>query len=286
MNALKEGRASRTASRVAFRRAAHQVLDAPLVFSDPLALRILSRDAVDALRQHPHRVGNGRYDKMMRAFLVVRSRIADDVITAQIAKGVRQVVILGAGLDTFAYRHGIADVRVFEIDHPATQAWKRRRLADAGIAIPETLTFVPVDFAERNLRDALSSSGVDFGAATVFSWLGVSMYLEAAAVWTTLCDVAAATAPGGGVVFDYVVPAPQLDWRSRIGLWLLERRVRRAGEPFRSFLDPGALTRGMHELGFSTIEDLDGAALNARYFARRADGLRVGSAGHVMVALR
>jgi methyltransferase (TIGR00027 family) len=283
---LQGGRASRTASGVATRRAAHQVLDTPLVFDDPLALRIIGADAAQRIRQHPQQYDRGRLSKYLRAFLAVRSRIAEDVIAEAVGRGTRQVVVLGAGLDTFAYRHPHANVRVFEVDHPATQAWKRARLIDAAIAVPDGVVFVPVDFTHQNLRQSLLAAGVDPAQPAIFSWLGVTPYLEAGAVWQTLKDIAEFSAAGGGVIFDYAIPPSSVGLLSRALVWWFTRRLAKAGEPFRSYFEPAALSRNLASIGFTDVTDLGRTELNRRYFAGRADGLRVGGLGRVMIARR
>ena len=139
---MKPNTASRTAQRVALRRAAHQLLDDPLVFTDPLALLIIGADERAALAADPRAYDARRWDRSLRAFIAARSRLVEDELADAVAAGVRQYVVLGAGFDTFAYRNPFPELRVFEVDHPDTQAVKRRRLADAGIEIPASLTFV------------------------------------------------------------------------------------------------------------------------------------------------
>ena len=255
---------SRTAERVALRRAEHQVLDHPKVFDDPLAVAISG--ATESPPETP-------FDRLLRAFVAVRSRYAEDQLASAIGRGVRQYVVLGAGLDTYAYR-AAPGVRVFEVDHPATQAWKRSRLAEAGIAIPESMTFVPVDFERQSLADELARAGFDTNRPAFFSWLGVIMYLTLEAATETLRFIAARPA-GSGVTFDYPT-----------GTWApLARRVARVGEPFRLFFDPADLARLLDGLGFSRIEDLNSEEINARYFRDRADGLQVaGDRGRLISA--
>src|SRR5271167_272110 len=154
---MQEGKFSRTAQRVAIRRAAHQLLDEPRVLDDPLALRIIGAETAAELRSNPKE--HAAFARAFRAFMVARSRFAEDELALAYARGVRQYVVLGAGLDTFAYRNPHAGLRVFEVDHPATQAWKREQLQAAGIAIPPSLTFVPVDFERQTLADGLGQSG-------------------------------------------------------------------------------------------------------------------------------
>jgi methyltransferase (TIGR00027 family) len=265
---------SRTALRVAIRRAAHQLFDTPRVFEDSLALRIIGADRAAALAASPdeHR---GRLARAFRAFMAVRSRFAEDELARAVGRGATQCVVLGAGLDTFACRNPHPNLRVFEVDHPATQQWKRRMLADAAIEVPASLTFVPVDFSTGSLSSGLALANFDAERVTFFSWLGVTMYLPAEAVSGTLALVAA-TPPGGGVVFDYAVPRSSLGITSRLALDALSRRVTAAGEPFLTHLDPGSLRAQLAALGFSSVVDLGADEINARYFSGRADDLRVG----------
>ena len=283
---MQEGRASRTASRVALRRASHQLLDRPIVFEDPLAMKIIRWDAAELLKANPAHFDRGMFAKYLRAFLAARSRIAEDVIADAVAKGCRQVVVLGAGLDTFAFRQTHADVRVFEVDHPATQAWKKRRLADTAIEVPPTVVFVPVDFERQNLRDSLTKAGLDASRPVIFSWLGVTPYLEEAAIWQTLKDISAFATTGGGVVFDYSIPPSSMGFIQRFLFRRVARRVAKAGEPFRSYFDPAALARGLAEVGFTNVTNFGPAEINGRFFDGRADRLKVSGTGHIMVALR
>ena len=276
---------SRTAERVALRRAAHQLLDHPRVHDDPLALVIVGDAQAAALRAEPHRFEDGPVSQRLRAFLAVRSRVAEDTLARAVAAGVRQYVVLGAGLDTFAYRNPYPALRVFEVDHPATQAWKRRRLADTQIAVPDDVTFVALDFASESLPAALRAAGVRGDAAAFFSWLGVTPYLEPANVLATLAAVAPLAAGGGGIVFDYNVPPASLPPASRAAFDGLAARVAAAGEPFRGFFEPDALMAALRDIGFRDVVDLSPDELNARFLSDRTDGLRVGSVGHIATAL-
>lgn len=255
---------SRTALGVARRRAAHQILDHPKIFDDPLAVAIAGE-----LAETP----DNPFDRYMRAFMAARSRHAEDQLAVAISRGVRQYVVLGAGLDTYAYRSHPA-VRVFEIDHPATQEWKRERLAAAGIAIPDSMRFVPLDFENQNLAQELLKSGFNPSEPAFFGWLGVIMYLTLEAATETLRFIAS-LAPDSGVTFDYASRAPEL----------LARRVARAGEPFTLFFEPGDLARLLTSAGFTRLENESCATLNARYFAARADDLRlIGDRAYLMTA--
>src|SRR5579859_3273138 len=192
---LTTGTPSSTALLVATMRAAHRLFD------DPLALTILGPGAEAALRADPYRF-NDQISRGLRASLIVRSRVAEDELARAVSAGVSQYVVLGAGLDTFAYRNPFPELRVFEIDHPSTQAWKRECLARAGIAVPDGLTFASVDFEEGGtLADGLAAAGFDRAAPTCFSWLGVTMYLREEAVYDTLRWIASLPA-GSSVTFD------------------------------------------------------------------------------------
>lgn len=284
---MLQNQPSHTAYRVAMRRAAHQLLDSPVVFEDPLALPILGPERATALRADPNRFERGILAPYLRAFLAVRSRVAEETLAKSMAAGVRQYVVLGAGLDTFAYRNPYppSTLRVFEVDHPATQAWKRERLEEAGIPLPESLTFVPVDFEGQSLSQQLLRAGLVAEAGAFFSWLGVTPYLQPEAVRATLHAIAGLAGQAGGVVFDYAIPGTSLGLMQRATFELMAARVKAAGEPWRTFFAPDDLARDLRGLGFQDIEDLSGDHLNERYLGGRSDGLRVGSLGHIMKAL-
>jgi methyltransferase (TIGR00027 family) len=172
---------------------------------------------------------------------------------------------------------------VLEVDFPSTQAWKRKLLADAGIAVPPSVTFVPIDFESQTLPDRLTACGFQADQPAWFSWLGVSMYLTREAVMSTLAFVAQRPA-GSGITFDYLVPPSSLSLIRRIGFYLLARRLAAAGEPWRTWFDPTALADELRTLGFTRLEDLDAATLNVRFFEGRADRIGGRSVGHVMTA--
>jgi methyltransferase (TIGR00027 family) len=273
---------SRTAWRVAVRRAAHQTLDTPRIFDDPLAVRILGRDADSAL-QRDRSDSTNRIGRSLRAFMAVRARIAEDRLAEMYANGIRQYVVLGAGLDTFGYRNTLPGLRVFEVDHPATQAWKRTLLENAAIAIPESLEYVPIDFERRTLTEALADSTFDRAAPAFFSWLGVTMYLTADTVIHTARLIAALPRPSA-VVFDYAVAKSELGMVERAVLAAFERRVAAIGEPWTCFFAPRDLTAAMRSAGFERVDDLDVDEINRRYFSDRSDGLTVGTLARVMFA--
>lgn len=260
---MREAKPSRTALRVAVRRAAHQVLDSPRVFDDPLALPIIGATTAE-----------DPGSPALRAFLVARSRYAEDELCKAVDQGIRQYVVLGAGLDTFAYRNPWSELRVFEVDYPATQAWKRDQLRAAGIAIPPSLTFVPADFEHQTVREALASAGFRSDEKAFFSWLGVVPYLTREAFSETLRQVASMPT-GSAVVFDYAT--------SRAAVDALAARVAAAGEPFQLFFETQELSDLLGGMGFQHVEAVGPREINARYFAGRADGLSV-RLGHLMHA--
>jgi methyltransferase (TIGR00027 family) len=281
---LKPETASRTAQRVALRRAAHQLLDAPLVLADPLALQIIGPDERAALVADPRALDAKPWDRPLRAFIVARSRYTEDELAHAVAMGVSQYVVLGAGLDTFAYRNPHPGLRVFEVDDPATQAWKRERLQAADIALPSSVVFAGVNVEQATLDEPLRDAGLDSEAPAFFSWLGVVPYLPATAVIETLRWIARRPPPST-VVFDYVIPPVTLGVLERAVFDALAARVAGAGEPWRTFLEPAQLERDVMATGFSLIADVGPDAINQRYYQQRADGLKVsGSVGRLMKA--
>ena len=273
-----ESKPSVTAERVAMRRAAHQVLDVPPVFADPLAPRIARLGADDLAREQSD--DHVRANRVRRALLAVRSRYTEDVLAGLVAQGVDQYVILGAGLDTFAYRNPYSRLRVFEVDYPATQAWKRERLMETDIAVPPSLTFVPIDFERERLAQVLANAGFDRGRPALFGWLGVVAYLELESIGDVLRFVASCAA-GSTIVFDYAIPPDRLPPHHRARFDALAGRVASVGEPWRTFFDPADLANWFREIGFSEVEDVDADALNARYFDSRVDGLRIEGVGRM-----
>jgi methyltransferase (TIGR00027 family) len=275
---MKKGKASKTALRVAIRRAAHQIIDRPLVLDDPIALRIIGKGHENDLERASHKVARD-----FRCFMAARSRYAEDRLTEAVARGVRQYVLLGAGLDTFAYRNPHDGLRVFEVDHPATQLWKRRLLAEAEIEEPASLVFVACDFEHKTLAEALAEAGFDAQAPAFFTWLGVVPYLTREAFRATLAVVASLPA-GSGVSFDYSFAPEMLSPARRKVFDGLAGRVAAVGEPFRLFFTPEGLNDELTRAGFRKIEQAGSARLNDLYFHDRADGLRLSAPGLGMIA--
>jgi len=276
---MQVGQPSRTALGAAMHRAAHQVLEGGRIFADPLALRILGEDATSITRD-AERLASGR---RMRIFIAVRTRFTEDALAEAVEGGVRQLVILGAGLDTYAYRGAMRDrLRIFEVDHPATQAWKRERLADAGIPHPDCLTFAPVDFECETLPEGLLAAGFDCSLRTFFTWLGVVPYLTEDAIWSSLGFIAGL--PGGvHVVFDYGDPPHTLSPEMRAHHEERAARVAELGEEWKTYFQPGPLHTRLTELGFAAIEDLGPREIAARYFPERAAAMP-GRGGHILHA--
>ena len=285
---------SRTALRVALRRAAHQLYDRPLVFADPIAVPILGAAYAEELRRTPDPQPGDKarpYSIGMRAYLVARSRYAEENLALAVKDGVTQYVLLGAGLDTFAHRNPYPRLRVFEVDHPATQAWKRNLLEQSHLLHPPSLTYVPIDFEQAGseqgllrggpLSASLLNLGFDPARKTFFAWLGVVPYLTLEAFRATLSFIAAQS-PGSGLVFDYAQPRHVLSPREQLAFESLAARVAQAGEPFQLFFTPHEVAR---ELGdFYNIEDIGNGEINSLYFANRTDQLRLLGGGARMLS--
>lgn len=271
-----------SAQLVAMQRAAHQLLDHPRVLDDPLALRILGEADAAAVHAHPDQYLNTT-SRALRTSLVVRSRLAEDECASAVASGVRQCVILGAGLDTYAYRQNDPELRVFEVDLPATQQWKRDCLQAAKIPVPDSLTYVPIDFETATLSQGLAEAGFDPDRPAFFIWLGVVMYLEDPAVTDTLRFIANC-APGSTVVFDYVVPAESLPPMLRAPMHMMAKHLAERGEPWKSYFEPAALAHQLGKLGFTRVRNLTPHELNQRYLSDRQDGMQLGGLSRLMHA--
>lgn len=276
---MQPGDPSRTALGAARHRAAHQLLEDGRIFTDPLAVRILGespQSIVDGAQQ-------GDAGRRMRLFIAVRTRFAEDTLAAAVADAVTQLVVLGAGLDTYAYRAAYPDtLRIFEVDHPATQAWKRRRLTEASIPIPASLTWAPIDFEREPLADALSAAGFDPARPTFFTWLGVVPYLTPEAFWSTLRFIASLPRRAH-VVFDYSDPPDSLTPETRAVYDERAARVAAIGEPWVNHFESEALHPQLKDAGFRAIEDLGPREIAARFFPQRAASAPA-KGGHILHA--
>lgn len=263
-----------TAVRVALWRALHAQVDAaPLILKDDIGLQLAAPDADWRLRPDM----DPAFTSPFRASILARARFIEDLVVEHVRRGVSQYVILGAGLDTFAQRRPqmASNLKVFEIDRPGPQAWKRRRLVDFGLGIPDGLHFVPVDFeAGDDWRERLPSSGFDAGRPAVVASAGVSIYLSEQAIASTLRQ-AAALAPRSTLAMTFVPPIELADPALRPGLELAAKGARASGTPFISFFTPADILALAREAGFREVGHVSAAALNERYFAGRRDGLRL-----------
>jgi len=273
MKEMKQMQASSTALRVAVRRAAHQLMDQPPVLVDPVVLQLIG----DHYPRHMVRAKE-LVARDFRCSLAVRSRVAEERLADSVAAGICQYVVLGAGLDTFALRNPFPQLMVFEADLPATQKWKRQMIQRAGLAEPENLRFVPLNFEHHTLAESLSDAGFDCSAPTFFSWLGVIPYLSLEGFRATLATIAAMPT-GSGVTFDYSVSREILSEKGKTAFDRLAYRVAVAGEPLRLFFTPEEMTDELDRAGFKSHELLDSGELNERYFKNRVDGLKISPLG-------
>jgi methyltransferase (TIGR00027 family) len=276
---MRDGQPSQTARGAAAFRAVHQAHEAAAIFRDPFAEKILDDETRAAL----HGIAADPSLRGIRLFIVSRSRFSEEALAASVARGARQVVVLGAGLDTFSLRNPYVDVRVFEVDFPATQAWKRERLRDAGLAAPDTLTFAPVDFERESLADGLARAGFRRDRSAFFQWLGVSMYLNRETVFSTLDFIAGVQ--GSAVAFDYTEAFENQTPERRARLTAMAENAAARGEPWLSFFDPPEIAAVLRGKGFGDIEDLGFADLIKRYSPELGRGLQSGG-GHVIRAAR
>jgi methyltransferase (TIGR00027 family) len=260
-----QGKPSYSALLVGAYRALHQTHDGGRILNDPFAMRVLGPEAesfLEAGRQHPAREG-------ISGHFAARSRFAEDAAAAALAHGVRQIVMLGAGYDTFALRCAPHDgLRYFEIDQPTTQALKRERLTQAGIPAPSFVRFVPVDFERQTLSDRLADSGFDATQPAFFIWLGVTYYLTEAAMFSTL-DFVSRMFAGSEIVFDYQYP---IDDRqrplTRQTTQAFAERTASFGEPMLTFFEKEDLHARLNAMGLTVIEDLPISEISLRFFGR------------------
>jgi len=277
---VQAGQPSHTARGAAAYRAIHQTLEGGAIFSDPFATKVLD----DETRARLDETAADPSLRPWRLFIAARSRFSEDTLAACVARGVRQIVVLGAGLDTFSLRnpHASQGVRVFEVDYPATQGWKRERLKQAGLAIPASLTFAPVDFERQSLADGLKAAGFHADRPAFFQWLGVVPYLSRDAVSLTLDFIAGV--PESEVVFDYAEPFENYPAERRENVMAVAARAASLGEPWLSLFDPLALSQMLRNKGFGVVEDLGLAELTERFYGALKRDIVIGPGGHVVRA--
>lgn len=272
-----------TAVRVALWRAMHVQIDSPPhVLSDEIGLRLIAPDEGWRNRPDMHPEGTRGY----RASIVGRARFLEDLVLEQMSSGIDQYVILGAGLDTFAQRRAAATarLRIFEIDQPATQEWKQRRLVDLGFGVPNNLRLVPVDFeAGEPWREKLIACGFDASKPAVLASTGVSMYLTLDANRAALIEIAK-LAPGSTLAMTFLLPLHLIDAEERPQHQMVYERARAAGTPFLSFFSPPEMLALAREAGFRTVKHASRADIIQRYFSGRSDGFQPSSGEEFLIA--
>jgi len=276
---MKPNEPSRTALMIARQRAAHQVLDHGAILCDPFAMKILCEDEKEVLQfATGHPLGS-----IGRLITAARSRIAEDALARAVEGGVRQIVILGAGLDTFALRnpHAAREIRIYEVDHPATQAWKRERLAEAQIALPPWLIFVPVDFEQDDVGEKLVGAGFQQNSPVFFTWLGVVPYLTEDAIGHTLDYMS--SIQNSEVVFDYMEPEAFPGELRQLGTERTEQ-LKKMNERSASRFEAAGMAAILRSHGFCAIEDISFQEIASR-FGSAVQGLASGHLGvHVVHA--
>jgi methyltransferase (TIGR00027 family) len=283
MNDQRTAAPDSTAVRVALWRAMHVAVDPPPhVLDDEIGLKLAAPE--DGWRRRPDM--DPQATRLFRASIVARARFIEDLVVEQAGRGVSQYVLLGAGLDTFAQRRPeiASDLKVFEVDQPGPQAWKRQRLIALGFGIPDWLRLVPVDFERGgSWWDELANAGFDASKPAVVTSTGVSLYLTKEAIQATLRQVAA-LAPGSTLAMTFILPIEFADPEERPGFEAAIKGARASGTPFISFFTPDEMLALAGEAGFRDVRHVPGAALAERYFAGRPDGLRPGSAEVLLVS--
>jgi len=292
---MERERPSDTAALAAMLRAAHPLMDnKPWILKDDFAVSFSGVESPAALRaalttfeeefsrRFPRALVQA-WIRYARAVVIGRARYTEDELRKAIARGVSQYVILGAGFDSFAYRKGDVDVRlqVFEVDYPATQQRKQARLRELRMEVPPHLTFIPVDFEKESIIDALCATGFrrDEPAFFFLAW-GSAVPSDDAFVHTL--KQVASVSNGSEIVFDYLVPKALVDDEGRQVIELAESVA--TAEPVRSCFEPARLAARMKDMGFAQIWDVDAEEANSRYFAGRADGLRIPQVLHLLKA--
>jgi len=274
---MEDGQPSFTALTAAAARAAHLVVDGePLIFADTLAAALLGERAGELLSYH---TSHGQHPVLAgaRAQVTCRSRYTEDALARAIGRGVRQYVILGAGLDSFAYRtggrYGGNRVRVFEVDHPDTQDWKRRALASARLPVPDGVRLVAADLAAGALPGCLAAAGFDRSSPALVSWLGVTMYLTRDAIAATLAAVGA-LAPGSEVIADYMLPAELRDEAGALYGSQVAQSSAERGEPWLSCLAPDEMADLARSAGLGAVRTVRQRDTIPAALWQRPDALR------------
>ena len=277
---MLSGQPSHTARGAAAYRAVHQMLEGGAIFKDPFASRILDKQTAGSL----NKMAADQSLRPWRLFIAARSRFSEDTMANCVATGVRQVVVLGAGLDTFSLRNPFADlgVRVFEVDYAATQLWKRERIEAAGLMEPPSLIFAPTDFERESLSEGLTKVGFRLNQPAFFQWLGVVPYLTREAVSATLKFIS--KVPQAVVVFDYAEPFQNYPAERRAGVIAVAESAAARGEPWLSLFDPAELYGLLRSEGFKTVEDLGLPEITERLYGDLRRGIMIGPGPHIVRA--
>lgn len=282
MIVMRYGQHSQTAWGAAAYRAIHQKFDGGVIFKDPLAHRILGQETAAALDEMISKESM----RPWRLFIAARSRFSEDTMGDCIACGFRQIVVLGAGLDTFSLRNPYAHlgVHTFEVDYPSTQMWKRDLIRAAGLREPPSLIFAPVDFETESLADGLRRAGFNLNEPAFFQWLGVVPYLTKDAVSSTLKFIS--EVPEAAVVFDYAEPFRNYPIERRASVMEAATRAAARGEPWLSFFDPIELLQMLQAAAFNVIEDLGLPEIAERYYGALKRDVMLGPGPHIVRAQR
>jgi methyltransferase (TIGR00027 family) len=242
-----------------------------MIFDDHFAFGLAGEEGPALSERLQHEIPRPQVLAFSR-WVCIRSRFTEDLVEQAVARGVEQYVILGAGLDSFAYRRGdlLDRLRVLEVDHPASQGWKRRRLNELGVRIPDSLVFAPVDFEHQTLREGLQDAGFAFRRLAFFSWIGVTMYLTLDAIQATLATIAQCL-PGTQVALTYNQPRDSLDHLSLQVTSTFAAIATEMGEPFVSLFLPDEIEQLMRNHGFDEIAHFGPQQARAAYFDGRAD---------------
>lgn len=297
---MEQNQVSMTAIMTAYIRSFHALYDTPKIFDDFLAYHLLSEERRAIIEQaliaslqfnetnvkalSPQQMASlaGLLQFMGASIVLSRSRYTEDKLETAVEQGVKQYIILGAGMDTFAFRRlKLMELQVFEVDHPATQAFKRNRITDLGWKVPSNLHFVPMDFTQDKLIAQLMQSSFDLTAKSFFSWLGVTMYLTREEVLATLSDIAHSIPSGSTIVFDYhdnKTPDKETsDFRASL--------AQQAGELMKSGFDPSTLSTDLSGIGLRLLENLSPINIEEQYFQKRADGYHAAEHAHLAYAV-
>ena len=277
---MRSGQPSQTARGAAAYRAVHQTLEGGAIFKDPFASRILDEQTAASL----NKMAADESLRPWRMFIAARSRFSEDTMSNCVAAGVRQVVVLGAGLDTFSLRNPFADlgVRVFEVDYAATQSWKRERIKAAGLIEPQSLIFAPTDFEQESLSEGLTRVGFRLNQPAFFQWLGVVPYLTREAVSSTLKFIS--KVPQAVVVFDYAEPFQNYPAERRASVIAVAESAAARGEPWLSLFDPAELYELLRGEGFKTVEDLGLPEIAEQLYGHLRRDITIGPGPHIVRA--